>query len=173
MNFRDLGGRRRLRAAIASTIGAIRRRTVGDGAEPLYLLAASSARTMRTCVLELADANAEMLHTLRRRSPGHRRAIDTVVTVQSMRVDGTSVDIDEIEPAQRAATRIVLAIANGNPGDADVHLDIAAEAAEAGESDALRDVLANTVVWTLELLDQCAESDRPVPSWLRPVLTDR
>jgi hypothetical protein len=170
MNFRDLSGRRRLRAAIASTIGSIRQRPAADAAEPLYLLATSSARTMRTCVLELAYANAEMLHSLRRRSPGHRRTIDTVVTVQSLRQDGTQVDIDEIEPAQRAATRIVLAIANGNPGDADVHLDIAAEAAE---SDALRDVLANTVVWTLELLDQCAESDRPVPTWLRPVLTDR
>ena len=179
MNFRDFGGRRRLRSAIANMITAIRRREPADAAEPLEVLAAASTGTVRTCVLELAGANADMLRALRERLPGGRRdpewqetghpGAETVVTVQSVASDGTPIDIDDIDPPQRTATRVVLALANGNPGDAGIQLDIAAEA---DEPDVLREVLAHTVVWTLELLDQCAASNRPAPAWLRPVLTD-
>lgn len=125
-------------------------------------LACSSWLTLRGAVLELADANFEMLLTM----TGNHREDDLVVTLSD---DGFG-SVDDLEPTQRTATRVLLALAAHHPGDAETQLDIAAEA---DDPDAVGHVLAHTVSWTLDLVTTCEDSGRPVPTWLRPVLSAR
>ena len=155
MNDRDY-----MRAAIAGAIGALRK---GDEQQALVLfgrLAGAAGLPVRQGVLELADANVTMLRTL----TGHEPDDDLVFTVDSDAEDGT---IDDTEPAQRATARILLALANGYPEDAEIQLDIVAEAPN---PNATGQVFAYMMGWTLELLDLCESADYPVPGWLRPVL---
>lgn len=152
-----------LRAAIAGAVGAVRR---GDGESALERfgrLAGDSGLTLRDSVLELAGANVEMLHTLAGPDPEQ----DLLVTLADGDGDGLANSIDETEPAQRASARVLLALVGGHREDAETLLDIVAAAPDPDETG---QVFAHTVSWTLELLEVCADNDRPVPSWLRPVL---
>jgi hypothetical protein len=155
-----------MRSAIAGAIGALRR---GDEDYALALfgrLAGSAGLPVRQGVLELADANVAMLRTL----TGHESDDDLIFTVDD---DGPTAageeagSIDDADPAQRSTARILLALANGYPEDADLHLDIVAAAPD---RNATGQVFAYMMGWTLELLDLCENSGHPVPGWLRPVL---
>jgi hypothetical protein len=157
--------RGRLRAAIASAVEAIRD---GGGAPTLDAVVTSSARTARVCVLELAEANAQMLTGLFDPPADEVGDCDVVITVDHWDVGEVAIGIDELVPAARTATRVMLAIANGCADDVHTHLDIAFAA---GGTDELRQVLAHTVLWTLELVGRCEVTDRPVPAWLAPVMT--
>jgi hypothetical protein len=153
MNDRD-----HMRAAIAGAIGALRK---GDEQHALVLfgrLAGSAGLPVRQGVLELADANVTMLRTL----TGHQEDDDLVFTVD----DEGSGSIDDADPAQRATARVLLALANGYPEDADIQLDIVADAPD---RNATGQVFAYMMGWTLELLELCERSDNPVPDWLRAV----
>jgi hypothetical protein len=155
-----------MRSAIAGAIGALRR---GDEDYALVLfgrLAGSAGLPVRQGVLELADANVTMLRTL----TGHKPDDNLVFTIDddSPTPDGGS--IDDAEPAQRSTARILLALANGYPEDADLHLDIVAAAPG---RNATGQVFAYMMGWTLELLDLCENSGHAVPGWLRPVLAGR
>lgn len=158
-----------MRSAIAGAIGALRR---GDEDYALVLfgrLAGSAGLPVRQGVLELADANVIMLRTL----TGHRPDDNLVFTIDD---DGPPApgdeggSIDDAEPAQRSTARILLALANGYPEDAELHLDIVAAAPG---RNATGQVFAYMMGWTLELLDLCESSGHPVPGWLRPVLAGR
>jgi hypothetical protein len=151
-----------MRSAITGAIGALRR---GDEDYALVLfgrLAGSAGLPVREGVLELADANVTMLRTL----TGHQPNDDLIFTIDD---DGPmeTGSIDEADPAQRSTARILLALANGYPEDADLHLDIVAAAPD---RNATGQVFAYMMGWTLELLDLCENSGHPVPGWLRPVL---
>lgn len=155
--------RERLRSTIAGAVGAVRRGDDNDALVQFGRLAGASGLTVRDSVWELAGANVEMLLTL----TGHVDDGDLLVTLCSEDADGDYVPIDEFEPPQRATARILLALANGHPGDARTQLDIVADAPDPG---ATGEVFACTLAWTLELLDLCEGSGRPVPPWLEPVL---
>jgi hypothetical protein len=151
-----------MRSAIAGAIGALRR---GDEDYALVLfgrLAGSAGLPVRQGVLELADANVTMLRSL----TGHQPNDDLIFTIDD---DGPTDagSIDDADPAQRSTARILLALANGYPDDADLHLDIVAAAPD---RNATGQVFAYMMGWTLELLDLCEDSGHPVPGWLRPVL---
>lgn len=153
--------RQTLRGAIAEALLAVRR---GDENEALAMfeqLAGSSWQTLRDTVLELADANFQMLLTM----TSSRRRDELVISLADE--DGTSRSIDELDPTQRTATRILLAVAAGRPEDARTQLEIAARSADPEVS---AHVLAHTVAWTLEMIETCEGAGRPVPRWLRPVL---
>jgi hypothetical protein len=155
--------RKLLRTAIAGAVGAVRR---GDGENVLDgfgRLAEDSGLSLRESVLELAGANVEMLRTLM----GPDSDQDLLRTLADGGGEGLSGSIDEVEPAQRASARVLLALAGGHAGDAEIQLDIVAGAPGSDETGY---VFAHTVSWTLELLEVCADNDRPVPRWLRPVL---
>lgn len=157
MNDRDF-----MRTAIAGAIGALRK---GDERAALVLfgkLAGAAGLPVRQGVLELADANVSMLRTL----TGHQPDDDLVFTVAGDDPDGGS--IDDADPSQRATARILLALANGYPTDADMQLDIVAEAPDPS---ATGRVFAHMMGWTLELLDLCERAEYPVPGWLEPVVT--
>lgn len=158
-----------LRSAIAGAVGAVRRGDTDDVFVRLGRLAGTSGITLRDGVLELAGANVEMLLTLTGRQPDQ----DLLITLADddgtaeIDTDTQTTSIDDIEPAQRATARVLLALANGHQEDAETQLDIVASAPNPDETG---QVLAHTMSWTLELLDVCAEAGRPVPGWLRPVL---
>jgi hypothetical protein len=153
--------RQLLRGAIAEALGAVRR---GDEDEALLMferLAGSSWLTLRDTVLELADANYDMLLTL----TDSRRDEDVIITLADDNDDASPVD--SLDPSQRTATRVLLALASGRPEDAKTQLDIASEAAD---PEAVGHVLAHTVSWTLDLVNTCEDTGKSVPRWLRPVL---
>jgi hypothetical protein len=152
-----------MRSAIAGAIGALRR---GDEDHALVLfgrLAGSAGLPIRQGVLELADANVTMLRTL----TGHESEDELIFTVDDDEPTAEGGSIDDADPAQRSTARILLALANGYPEDADLHLDIAAAAPD---RNATGQVFAYMMGWTLELLDLCENSGNPVPGWLRSVL---
>jgi hypothetical protein len=147
-----------MRASIAGAIGALRK---GDEQHALVLfgrLAGAAGLPVRQGVLELAEANVSMLRSL----TGHQGEDELVFTVD----DGGSA-IDDADPAQRATARILLALANEYPDDADIQLDIVAEAPD---PNATGQVFAYMMGWTLELLDLCEGNGYPVPGWLWPVV---
>jgi hypothetical protein len=126
-------------------------------------LAGASWTTLRATVLELADANFEMLLTMTDSSR------DDDLTISLSDEDGETRSIDDLDPPQRTATRVLLAVAAGHPEDARAQLEIAAGA---DDPEVAGQVLAHTVSWTLEMVDGCESAGRPVPGWLAPVLTD-
>lgn len=151
---------KRIRGALAEALRAVQR---GDEQSALRMfdrLAGSSWSTLRGAVMELADATFEMLLTM----TDNRREDDLVVTLS----DEGFGSVDDLEPPQRTATRVLLALAAHHPADAETQLDIAAEA---GDPDAVGHVLAHTVSWTLDLVNTCDDFGKPVPGWLRPVLS--
>lgn len=153
--------RQALRVAIADALTAVRR---GDEDEALVMferLAGSSWQTLQDTVLELAEANFEMLLTM----TGSRRDDDLVVTLADE--DGETKSVDDLDPTQRTATRILLALAAGREDDARAQLEIARTA---DDPEVSGQVLAHTVSWTLEMIETCENADRPVPVWLRPVV---
>jgi ATP phosphoribosyltransferase regulatory subunit HisZ len=153
-----------LRTAIAGAVGAVRRGDEDDALVRFGRLAGSTGLTLRDSVLELAEANVEMLMALVDEDTGP----EPLVVLAEEDADGEAASIDETEPAQRATTRVLLALANGHHEDAEMQLDIVAAAPDPNETG---HVLAHTMSWTLELLDMCTDAGRPVPGWLRPVLT--
>jgi hypothetical protein len=153
--------RQLLRGAIAEALGAVRR---GDEDEAVLMfdrLAGSSWLTLRDTVLELAEANFDMLLTL----TDSRRDDDVIVTLADE--DGDQQSVDALEPSQRTATRVLLALATGRPDDARTQLEIASDSSD---PEAVGHVLAHTVSWTLDLVETCEDAAKPVPRWLRPVL---
>lgn len=155
MNEREL-----LRSVIAGAVGAVRRGDEDDALVRFGRLAGSTGLTLRDSVLELASANVEMLLTL----TDHDADDDPLVLLAGEDTDGEPVSIDDTEPARRATTRVLLALANGHHEDAELQLDIVAAAPDPAETG---HVLAHTMSWTLELLEMCADTGRPVPGWLR------
>jgi hypothetical protein len=152
-----------LRAAIVRALGAMRRGDEDDALTVFTNLAASEGSPVRDSVLELGAANVAMLRTL----TGYDEADDEPVFAFA---DETSTEerglIDEIPPAQRSTARVLLALANGYPADAEIQLDIVEQAPEAG---VIGQVFAYMLGWTLELLDLCEATGQQVPRWLRPV----
>jgi hypothetical protein len=154
--------RQELRNEIARAVATVRGGDQEHAVTRLAKLTEAEEPVMRESVLELVGANVEMLH-----ASVAGIATDTVeFAVDGQDDDGEPVPIDEFEPSQRAATRIMLAMANDRPDDAELQLDIVA--ASAGPSE-LGLVFVHTLCWTLELLDICEETGYDIPHWLRPV----
>lgn len=165
-----------LRTAIAGALGAVRRGDEDSALVQFGRLANTSGLSLRDSVLELAEANVEMLLTI----TGHESDDDVLVTLSDGvddgegdgDGDGTDPEeprgIDDTEPAQRATARVLLALANGHQEDAQTQLDIVEAAPDPDETG---HVFAHTMSWTLELLDICADTGQPVPEWLEPALS--
>jgi hypothetical protein len=108
-------------------------------------------------LVELLDAAATMV--LRQtRDLGS----DTAVIVDLRRIDGSTVDIDQLRPEMRAIVRALLAKVN----DCDEDLAIQLELAMRGEPDGLADGATLVLLWTVSAMTWCAENDEPAPGWL-------
>jgi hypothetical protein len=154
--------RQALRNEIARAVATVRGGDQEHAVTRLARLTEAEEPVMRESVLELVAANVEMLHA----SVADVATDEVEFAVDGQDDDGQPVPIDEFEPSQRAATRIMLALANDRPDDAELQLDIVA--ASAGPSE-LGLVFVHTLCWTLELLDICEEVGYDIPSWLRPL----
>lgn len=158
MNDREV-----VQAIIVGTVAALRR---GEEQEAVMLwtkLVSASDETARDSVRELALANVEMLLSL----VGSSESSGEVLIVGSESTDGEPISIDDVEPAQRAATRIMLAYAHGSAEDAELQLDVVASAPSSEE---MRVVFVHLLCWAVGLLDICEEEGSAVPYWLRSVL---
>jgi hypothetical protein len=156
-----MADRQRLRGAIAEALGAVRRGDE-DGALAMFdRLACSSWHTLRDTILELAGANFDMLLAM---TDSHREE-NLVITLSDG--EGELRSVDDLAPAQRTATRVLLALASGHEDDAKTQLEIAADAED---PDVAGEVLAHTVTWTLDMVDSCTATGKDIPTWLNPVL---
>jgi len=151
-----------LRATIAGAVRAVRQGSEDDALLLLGRLASISDGAARESVCELAMANVHMLVDL-----AGGKDDGMLVTLDGVDAEGNQVAIDEFEPAQRVATRVLLALANDRPRDAEAQLDIVVATGDPLE---LGQVFVHTLCWTLELLDNAATTGVEVPDWLRPVL---
>src|ERR1700742_4185007 len=112
--------RQLLRGAIAEALSAVRRGDE-DGALAMFdRLAGASWNTLRDTILGLAEANFEMLLTM----TNSCREDDLIISLSDE--EGELRAVDDLEPAQRTATRVLLALAAGHEEDARAQLDIAA-----------------------------------------------
>lgn len=154
-----------LRALIADVLDAMRRGDEELTRDRLNRLAEAGLPQLRAANWELASANAGMLRALA--DPLHE---DVPVTLELCGADGDAIDIDESDPALRAALRTLLALANHHPADAQLQLDIVA----AQEVDEMALTFLHTAGWTLRLLDLLVPVQRTggaVPGWLRHLST--
>src|SRR5579875_356429 len=119
-DFHDSHDDSSLHTTIARALDAIRRGEESEALDHLMPLI-ESGHGIAAAVWELASANAGML-----RRPGSPVDGELPVGVRLCGPDGEDVGIDDVEPALRAAARILLAFVNGHDEDARLHLDIVA-----------------------------------------------
>jgi hypothetical protein len=144
-----MNDRAMLRAEIVGAMAAVRWGDQDHAARLLSKLTGGTPAAMRESVSELVAANVEMVHAAVDSEGGGDEDRDLAFAVDGQDAEGRPLPIDDFEPAQRAATRIVQAAPRYN---------------EMGL------VFVHTMCWTLDLLDLCERLDRGVPDWLRPVL---
>jgi hypothetical protein len=116
---------------------------------------------MRTAVLDLGTSTAALIHTLIARTGGPEPDHPTMMGLELLGVDGGEVAIDELEPALRAAIRILLSLIAGQRRDAIMQLDLVGGSAEPMETGA---VLVHMLMWTVQLTDLADELNiaRPI-----------
>jgi len=87
---------------------------------------------------------------------------DSAIVLDLRKVDGSTVDIDQLRPEVRAVVRALLAEAHQHPDDTAQQISLALE----GESEGLTDGLTLVLMWTVSAMIWCEEHDEPAPSWL-------
>jgi hypothetical protein len=87
---------------------------------------------------------------------------EAAIVVDLRRVDGSTVDIDELRPEVRAVVRAFLAEVNEHSEDTVVQLALALQ----GEPDGLVDGILLVLLWTVSAMTWCEEHDEPAPRWL-------
>lgn len=86
--------------------------------------------------------------------------------VDLRRPDGSTVDIDALDPPVRATIRALLAHVNGHPEDAGEQIGLAV----AGGDRATAEAVVLALRWTVNAVDSCTESGVELPDWLRPAV---
>lgn len=160
-----MSDRQDLRSVIGAALEAAQDGDEDRTLRQLGRLVGMSDDPLRTAILELARANADMLLALTGDTDP-----DLVLGLELVSDDGATVPIDDLEPALRASIRIVLSLANGRPADATTQLDLVTAAGDPAE---LGLVVVHTLMWTLQLLDACENLGTSAPSWLREVMAGR
>jgi hypothetical protein len=87
---------------------------------------------------------------------------EAAIVVDLRRVDGSTVDIDELCPEVRAVVRAFLAEVNEHSEDTAVQLALALQ----GDPDGLVDGILLVLLWTASAMTWCEEHDEPAPRWL-------
>ena len=82
--------------------------------------------------------------------------------VDLRRPDGSTVDIDALDPPVRATIRALLAQVNGHPEDAAEQVELAV----AGGDQAAAEAVVLALRWTVNAVESCTESGVPLPDWL-------
>jgi hypothetical protein len=151
----------RRRTELVAAIGALRRGDDDVAVDLFGRLAQRPGRALRDSVLDLAEADTEMLHGMIEPGPGED-LLDVLVGTEGI----AGPPVDELDPAQRSALRVLLACAAGHREDAEAQLDVVERTAG---PEGPGHLLAHQLGRTLKLLTACTRAGRPVPAWLRPV----
>jgi hypothetical protein len=112
---------------------------------------------LRQMLSELLSAAGTMVL---RQTGGH--GSETAVVLDLRRVDGSTVDIDQLRPEVRAVVRALLAEVNEHPEDTSQQISFALE----GEPEGLVDGVTLALLWTVSAMNWCEEHDEPAPRWL-------
>lgn len=140
----------------AMIAGALEAARLGDEESTLRavgLLVELSPDALRAAVWELAEDSGGLLCRLTR-DLGDNAFVD----LELLRGDGAAVAIDQLEPALRAAVRMLLSLANGRREDALEQVDLVAAAEDPAE---LAVVFVHLLMWTVQLQDVLATADAP------------
>lgn len=84
------------------------------------------------------------------------------IVLDLRRIDGSTVDIDELRPEVRAMVRALLAEVNDHREDTFDQLELALD----GTGDGLADGVTLVLLWTVSAMAWCEEHDEPAPGWL-------
>jgi hypothetical protein len=84
------------------------------------------------------------------------------IVLDLRQVDGSTVDIDGLQPEVRAIVRALLAEVHGHPQDAEDQISLALSGSSAG----LADGVALVLMWTVSAMAWCEAHDEPAPGWL-------
>jgi predicted TPR repeat methyltransferase len=134
--------------AIGCALAAIR---VGDSdgtMDALADLAALGETALRAAAIKLATAGAGLI---RRLFPDP--AVDPLVELRLTDIEGSEVDIDELEPTLRSAIRMVLSLVNGSDQDAMDQLDLVCGT---GGQVELASVVVQLLMWTVQMQEDGA-----------------
>ena len=134
--------------AIGCALAAIR---VGDSdgtMDALADLAALGESALRAAAIKLATAGAGLI---RRLFPDP--AVDPLVELRLTDIEGSEVDIDELEPTLRSAIRMVLSLVNGSDQDAMDQLDLVCGN---GAQVELASVVVQLLMWTAQMQEDGA-----------------
>jgi hypothetical protein len=112
---------------------------------------------LRRILATLIEATALLL--LRHAEPAPDNGMFAVDLRQP---DGSTVDIDALDPPTRATIRALLAAVNGSPEDAAEQVALAVAGGVRGTAEAV--VMA--LRWAVNAVESCAESGVPLPDWL-------
>ena len=86
----------------------------------------------------------------------------TAIVLDLRRIDGSTVDIDELRPEVRAVVRALLAEVNEHGEDTSIQLGLALD----GAGDGLIDGVTLVLLWTVSAMSWCEDHDEPAPGWL-------
>lgn len=112
---------------------------------------------LRLVLAQLLSASADMvLRQVGDDDPG------SAIVLDLRKVDGSTVDIDELRPEVRAMVRALLAEAHGHPDDTEAQLALAL----AGQPAGLTEGITMVLMWTVSALTWCESHDEPTPGWL-------
>jgi len=134
--------------AIGCALAAIR---VGDSdgtMDALADLAALGEPALRAASIKLATAGAGLI---RRLFPDP--AVNPLVELRLTDIEGSEVDIDELEPTLRSAIRMVLSLVNGSDEDAMDQLDLVCGK---GAQVELASVVVQLLMWTVQMQEDGA-----------------
>lgn len=86
----------------------------------------------------------------------------SAIILDLRRTDGSTVDIDHLEPEVRAVVRAVLAEINGHPEDTAEQVNLVL----AGDPTPMVDGVALVLMWTVSAMAWCEDHNEPAPNWL-------
>jgi hypothetical protein len=134
--------------AIGCALAAIR---VGDSdgtMDALVDLAALGEPALRAAALKLATAGAGLIRRIFP-DPG----TDPLVELRLTDIEGSEVDIDQLEPTLRTAIRMVLSLVNGSEADAKDQLELISDDGQGVE---LASVVVQLLMWTVQMQEEGA-----------------
>jgi hypothetical protein len=144
--------------AIGCAMDAIRLNDPDATMHALADLADLGEDALRAAARKLAAAGACLISTL---FPDEDP--DPLVELRLTDIDGSTVQIDDLEPSLRSAIRMVLCLVNGNEDGATEQLDLVHAAS--GDADypvGLASVVIQLLMWTAQMRGDVLPSDRPM-----------
>lgn len=135
-------------AAIGGALAAARLGDEDGTLREVGRIATLGDSAMRDSVWDLAEDSGDLLGLLM-----NDLGDNALVDLELLHRDGSPLSVDQLDPALRAAVRMLLSLANGRHEDAREQLDLVAAERDPAE---LAIVFVHLLMWTVQLQDVCA-----------------